>query len=219
MATVPLDRVAFVVTPEIAKQIRLATREAVNKSALEITQDARERVNLAIGPERRLSGSKILFSWTVEKPGTDSRRVRKEADPRGRRINPAYKQADSVTKPTALIGARGPAQWIEHDRKGPYKEPIRPRRSRATSDKAVADLDRLQQEIFGTPSSRGPTSRLKHAPALSIGGKFYGAAKGGSILRPRGGPITGAMRAAPRTVQRLAERVLAERMARTMASF
>jgi hypothetical protein len=217
MATVPLSDVATKVTPELAKQLRLATREAVNKVALELTRDARERTKLVTGGDQRLSGSRITSSWHVEHPGTEgSRRIYTAPVAGGRKVNPAYKQADSVTNPTAVIGARGPMHWLEHDRKGGYD--IRPRRARATSDKAVADLDRLNTELFGR-SPRGGAARTKHAPALKVAGKYYGAVKGGGIIRPLGGPMTATMRAAPRTVARLAERVLDERMARTMQGF
>jgi hypothetical protein len=200
-------------TPEIQKDLRLAMREAVNKSALAVTQDARERVKLEIGPEQRLSGSKILFSWTVEQPGTESRRIRTKADPAGRRINPAYKPADSETKPTALIGARGPAQWIEHDRRGGYD--IAPRAGRQGRPGAAvqSEVNTFVQSMLGGPMK---ATKRGHAPAVGRkgGNMFRAKVKGGFILRPLGGPIADAFRAAPRTVAQLAENIVAARVNR-----
>lgn len=204
------------ISADIADDLRLAMREAVNKSALAVTQDARKRVSAKLGPERRLSGSKIQFSWTVEQPGTESRRVRTAADPRGRRINPAYKPALSETNPTALVGARGPAQWIEHDRKGGYD--IVPRhkgRQGATAAQRSSASDFIES-MLGRPITGGTGATKGHAPALGeAGGKMFRAkVKGGAISRPLGGPITEAFLRAPATVAQLAAAAVAERVNR-----
>jgi len=109
----------IVVTEPVRAALHLATKDAVNQCALLITTDARRRVQAAIGAEQRLSH--VTARVRADKGG---RRVKVSAATIGKggtRINPAYKQADSVTNPTAIIGARGPAHLIEHARRGGYE--------------------------------------------------------------------------------------------------
>jgi len=188
-------------TPEIQQDLRLAMREAVNKSALAVTQDARERVKIELGADQRLSG--YLYNPTGS-------RVRVAG---GRRINPAYKPAMSEEHPVALVGARGPAHLIEHNRRGDYD--IKPRRRGRPSAAVQSEAGAFVQSMLGGPLESAPTAEA-HAPALGRkgGSMFRAAVKGGFILRPLGGPIADAFRYAPRTVAQLAEQTVAARVNR-----
>jgi hypothetical protein len=179
-----------VVTQPVQAALRLATREAVNQVALLITQDARRRVQAAIGAEQRMSGV-----TSRQRNGKRSQVTPETIAKGGTRINPAYKNADSLTNPVAVIGARGPAHYIEHPRRGGYE--VRPRRAGATGPAVPSMAAILAKTLDITPQVA--EGRLRH-PALRIPGtKGRASAHPGPINHPLA-PITQAFTAAPTTM-------------------
>lgn len=195
MAAVSLGEFTATVGPQLAADLRLANREAVNVCALEITTRARRALQAVIGPEQRLSGQRIAYTWS----GAD--RKQGKADRRGIKINPYYKAADAPVHPTALVGVRGPAQRVEHPRKGGY--PIGPtagRPSRGAPSLEPLDIstmiDRSKQRVRAGEHLRRPALRMPD-------GSYRYGVKGGAITRPSA-PITRTFRLAPVIVDRLA---------------
>jgi hypothetical protein len=205
--TVTLTQYIHQVSPEIQQALRLSMKDAVNKSALLVTQDARKRVQSAIGAEMRLSG--YLYNRK-----TGSRVSEKIIEAGGRRINPAYKKADSETKPVALIGARGPAHLIEHSRRGGYL--ITPAKKRlGLSSPGYAEA--LQRFLGYYPEEAAAVvSRAEKRRALALwpSGDFRAQVKGGAINRPQGGPITASFQAAPWMILNTATNAVRERVDR-----
>lgn len=217
---VELTAVTKVVTPNLARAVQLATREAVNASLLAITQDARARVRTVLGPEQRMS------RVTTRKRGDRTSRVTTATiEKGGTRINPYFRQADSTTRPVGLVGARGPAHLLEHSRRGGYD--VRPHR-RTGNTAAVSDLANLQAEIFGRSRAQAQVTaaRVARPGAIRTGvagtGKNthgdYGRVRPGPIFRPAGGPIAAAFRAAPNTMNDLATKAVQDTLDRTVNS-
>lgn len=220
MATVTFAELPVYLDRTMVAALRLATREAVNVSALEVTQDARRRVRSVLGPEQRMS--RLTVRKRNDKGGKLERVTLATIEKGGTRINPYYRQADSTTKPVALVGARGPAHLIEHSRRGGYD--VRPTRGVATSA-AGEDLAELQARIFGRTrtETQATTARLQKRPALVTGlgteknpAGYYGRVRPGPINRPQGGPINAAFRAAPATMRNLAQRTMDESFSRQL---
>jgi hypothetical protein len=150
----------------LAQQLDLTLVDTVNWAALQLTTDARHGYKAALGPEQRLSGY-----WYTPK-GT---RVAG-----GRRLNPAYKEASSVTKPVALVMVRGPAQLIENPRKGGYRVKGHAPRARKISDAAVAMAERQGlSRAAALRAARAATTR----PIRTPDGPRAGASPG-PIRRP-----------------------------------
>lgn len=213
--TVPFNALSVTVTRDITDAMRLATREAVNVSALEVTTDARNRVRRVLGPEQRMSRL-----TTRQRNGKASHVSADTIAKGGTRINPYYRQADSVTKPVALVGARGPAHLIEHSRRGGYD--VRPRRKAVTDVDTAESVAALEATVFGRTATETTkrAAQLRHAGALGTPGGFgfYGKVKPGPILRPRGGPIMAAFHVATTTINRAAGKAWEDTMARQLST-
>lgn len=212
---------AVTVTGELVGAVQGATREAVNASALAITSDARRRTQDALGPEQRLSG--VIYRQNRNgRRGIVSAGVRAKG---GTRINPYYRDAHSETKPVALVGVRGPAQYIEHRRKGGYD--VRPVHTVGVDADTRAAADDLVASLVGPgPRSeakarqaklRGKVAAQHHPPALKIGALVRAAAHPGPVLLPPR-PITHAFGAANRTMERVARDAFAAQLERDVAA-
>lgn len=207
MAAVSLGEFTAIVGPKLAADLRLANREAVNVSALEITTRARRALQAVIGPEQRLSGQRVAYTWT----GAD--RKQGKAGGRGIRVNPYYRPAMAPVHPTALVGVRGPAQRVEHPRRGGY--PIGPTAGRASRGAPSLEpldisamIDRSRQRVRAGEHLRRPALRMPD------GAYRYGV-KGGAITRPPA-PITRTFRLAPVIVDRLAAATMQKYMDLTL---
>lgn len=181
------------VVAELAEAMRLATREAVNKSAEVVTLDARRRVRAAVGADQRLSGVK-----TRKRAGSTRRVTPETIGKGGTRINPYYRAATSETNPQALVGVRGPAQYIEHPRRGGYE--VRPL-DRPVTPAAIPTVADMLAATFGTAPDVA-AARLRH-PALATPQGPRARARPGAIATPLA-PITKAFAAAPATIHEAA---------------
>lgn len=208
--TVTLQVFVAKVVPDMKGGVRLALKEAVNRSALDITRDARARVQAKIGSEQRLSG--YLYNRTGSKVGGTV------TEAGGRRINPAYKKADSNVHPVALIGARGPAHFIEHSRQGGYE--IGPAKFRLGPKSGAGYRKALVLLGYDPEEAASMASGAERRRAISL--PPYGEddrrahVKGGAIHRS-GGPILAAFAAAPATVRRNGEKILQDALKRMKA--
>jgi hypothetical protein len=204
----PVPRL-IIVTKPVRDALHLATKDAVNQCALLITTDARRRVQAAIGPEQRMSH--VTARVRGDKGG---RRVVVSAETIGKggtRINPAYKQADSVTNPVAVIGARGPAHLIEHRRRGGYE--VKPLKVAGASPD-IADVFASIKAAQLTAELGLPQGSARRA--LKVPGTDGRArAHPGPITNPLR-PITKAFEQAARTVERAARDELAASMRRRL---
>lgn len=183
---VPLDAVSVRLSRGFAAAVRHSMREAVNVAALEITKEARRRTQVVLGPEQRMS--RLTNRLRPDKGGRMVRVSLETIAKGGTRVNPYYRQADSVTKPVALVGARGPAHLIEHDRRGGYE--VRPTRRTGLAADDAARAAAIQAAVFGVDAAR-TAARLSRPGAIMVGpDTFYGKVRPGAIRRPKGGPIT-----------------------------
>lgn len=181
------------VAPTIIRDLRLGMREGVNVSALAIVTDARRRVQLAVGADQRLSG--VVTRKRFDRDGSTRRVTAATKAKGGTRINPYYRKAASETNPVALVGVRGPAQFVEHPRRGGYQ--VRPLRqavepTRAT-ELAGLSLGGLTPNLAGRLAN--PALRTPFGPRAAV---YPGA------IRVPKAPISAAFAAAARTMERAA---------------
>lgn len=212
---VPFAALPVVLDREVTDALRLATREAVNVGALEITQDARRRVRSVLGPEQRMS--RLTVRKRNDKGGKLERVTLATIEKGGTRINPYYRSANSTTKPVALVGARGPAHLLEHSRRGGYD--VRPGRA-ALAEGEADELARMQAAIFGRTQAetQATTARLQRRGAIPTPHGFFGRVQPGPISRPQGGPITAAFAAATGTISEKCRLALQQKIDRQMAA-
>ena len=212
-ATIAFSEMPAVVQ-QLSRVLRISLKDGVNEAALAITRDARRRVQAVIGPEQRLSGT-----WYRQVNGREYRVREATSIAGGTRVNPAYKEADAEIRPTALIGARGPAHYIEHTRRADYwvyprgsaKGKPLPGGGRRRRRGMSGEEARFFEEQFGALTGR---SLYAGKTALTIGG--LDARPAAHIKRapiPRR-PITKAFEAAPRTVQGIVEREMQKQLNR-----
>ena len=188
------------VAPGIIRDLRLGVREGVNASALAVTTDARRRVQIAVGAEQRLSG--VVTRKRFDRGGVTRRVTAATRAKGGTRINPYYRPAASTTNPVALVGVRGPAQFIEHPRRGGYQ--VRPLRQAVEPGRAT-ELAGLSLGGL-TPNLAG---RLAN-PALRTPMGPRAAVYPGAIRVPRA-PISAAFAGAAKTVERAAVETIRKR--------
>lgn len=194
--TVTLPEFIHEVTPQMQHDLRLAMQDAVNASALHVTTIARFAVQAMLGPEQRLSG--YMYNRTGSKVGGTI------TEAGGRRINPAYKRADSNLHPVALIGARGPAHFIEHSRRGGYV--IDPAKFRLGPRSGAGYRKALEALGFYPGEAEALAGRAEQRRAIGFpDGNARARVKGGSILRTQG-PIGRTFDRAPSLIYRVAER-------------
>jgi hypothetical protein len=144
-----------VVLDRFARQLGGTIRDGVNAGALACTEQARRNYRQVLGASQRLSGYRYTPKGTKTQP---------------RRVNPYYREATSSTHPQAIVAVRGPAQLVEHPRKGGYT--IRPRGNGVVSPTLAAMVRRgeLTARNIGVPrpamrTPRGPRADVKPGPA------------------------------------------------------
>lgn len=126
--------------PQVAEDLQLAMREAVNACALEITKRARIAVRRAIGDDQKLSH----MSGGTKKA----------------KIQPYYLPAESTTRPQAICRVKGPWQIIERPRKGGYQ--VKAKRKSAKAAASLESFGLSPGQALKTP--QGPRGGVKPGP-------------------------------------------------------